>query len=133
MVGFEDTNLMGNVYFSNFISWQGKCREMFIKEKAGDLLEVINAGKLALITLHCSCNFLSELSAFDSVEIHMELESIQQNRIRMSFEYFKAADGAMTLVATGIHEIGCFKRSLDGLDAIPVPKSFEKALDAYTN
>ena len=30
MVGFEETNLVGNVYYVNYLRWQGRCREMFL-------------------------------------------------------------------------------------------------------
>ena len=28
IVGFEETNLTGNVYYVNHLSWQGRCREL---------------------------------------------------------------------------------------------------------
>ena len=30
VVSFEETNLVGNVYFANHLSWQGRCRELFL-------------------------------------------------------------------------------------------------------
>ena len=32
VVGFEETNVVGNVYFSRYVSWQGRCRELFLRE-----------------------------------------------------------------------------------------------------
>ena len=29
-VGFEETNLVGNVYYVNYLRWQGRCRELFL-------------------------------------------------------------------------------------------------------
>ena len=26
VVGFEETNLVGNVYYVNYVRWQGRCR-----------------------------------------------------------------------------------------------------------
>lgn len=131
IVSFEDTNMMGNVYFANFISWQGKCREFFIRDKAGELLQELEAGTLALITLHCSCNYLSELKVFDEVVVKMSLESVQQNRIRMAFEYYKTGGNKEQLVASGLHETGCFRRADHGLETIPVPPPLAKALEEY--
>ncbi|HVR11545.1 MAG TPA: acyl-CoA thioesterase, partial [Thermoanaerobaculia bacterium] len=34
LVGFEETNLVGNVYYVNHLRWQGRCREMFLLEHA---------------------------------------------------------------------------------------------------
>ena len=33
-VAFEETNLVGNVYYTNFLRWQGRTREMFLAQKA---------------------------------------------------------------------------------------------------
>jgi enediyne biosynthesis thioesterase len=30
-VGFEETSLVGNVYYVNHLRWQGRCREMFLR------------------------------------------------------------------------------------------------------
>lgn len=130
-VCFEDTNIMGNVYFANYISWQGRCREMFIKEKAGALLKEMETGNLSLITLHCSCNYISELKVFDEVVVAMQLESILQNRIKMSFEYYREENGGKIILATGVHDAGCFKRGPSGLEAVPVPPLLVKSLEEY--
>src|SRR5208282_2982394 len=37
VVGFEETDLMGNVYFVNYVRWQGRCREMFLFEHDREL------------------------------------------------------------------------------------------------
>jgi len=128
---FEETNIMGNVYFSNYISWQGRCREMFLREKTPDLLRDIENGKLSLVTLHCSCTFLTELKAFEEVSISMSLDSVQHNRIKMFFEYNKITDSGGQAVATGIHEIGCFWRNGEQLEMIQVPESLRQALKEY--
>src|SRR6266511_3477044 len=39
VVGFEETNIVGNVYYVNYLRWQGRCREMFLREKASAVLE----------------------------------------------------------------------------------------------
>ena len=39
IVGFEETNLVGNVYYVNYLRWQGRCRELFLKDMAPDVLE----------------------------------------------------------------------------------------------
>lgn len=133
VVSFEDTNLVGNVYFANFVRWQGKCREFFIKDHAPDLLEEMERNHLALITMNCSCQYLSELKAFDQVLILMTLDAMQHNKVKMLFEYFKVENGANKKVATGTHEIGCFRRINNELKPVPVPDSLSKALEEYRN
>ncbi len=43
LVGFEETNLVGNVYYVNYLRWQGRCREMFLRDRAPDVLADIRA------------------------------------------------------------------------------------------
>lgn len=127
IVGFEETNLVGNVYYANFVRWQGRCREMFLKDHAPDVLSLLNQG-LALVTLHVSCDYLGELHAFDEVFLQMSLAEMVQNRITMHFDYRKA-DG--TLCARGTQQIACMQRSSSQLIAAEIPSSLQKALQAY--
>src|ERR1700730_6674577 len=110
VVGFEETNLVGNVYYASHVRWQGKCREMFLKEHVPDILEQFDQG-LCLITTRCSCEYFAELSAFDEVIIRMRLLSLAQNRIGMGFEYWRNKAGDEELVAKGEQQIVCMKRS----------------------
>ena len=59
---FEETNLVGNIYFANYVLWQGKCREMFLYETCPEVIEEINNG-LLLITLDLSVKYVSQLYA----------------------------------------------------------------------
>lgn len=129
-VSFEETNVMGNVYFAHFLSWQGKCREMFIKEKVPGILALIESNKLSMVTISCSCEFFYELRAFDEVVVSMQLVSVTQNRIKMSFNYIKAT-GDAKIVAKGDHEVGCFLRDGAGLATISVPDILQEALTEY--
>jgi enediyne biosynthesis thioesterase len=63
-VGFKDTNLVGNVYYVNYLRWQGRCREMFLKEKAPSVLAEIQDG-LKLFTLKAECELFSDITASD--------------------------------------------------------------------
>ena len=68
VVAFEETNLLGNVYYTNHIRWQGRCRELFLHEHAPEMLEEIQRG-LALVTLRVSCEYFHELAPFDHVRM----------------------------------------------------------------
>lgn len=130
VIGFAETNLTGNVYYSNHIQWQGRCREMFLRDHAPDILESL-AADLALVTLHCSCDYLSELEAFDEVLLEMRLEKLVQNRIGLSFEYWKLPEEGRVLAARGRQEIACMRRDTNGLTPTPVPISLRSALEPY--
>ncbi len=130
VVGFEETNIAGNVYYVNHIRWQGRCREMFLNDHAPDVLAQITEG-LCLITTRCSCDYLTELSAFDEIIIRMRLKAIMQNRVTMSFEYWRRADGQEELIARGEQQIVSMRREGKRLEPVPLPKTLKEALQAY--
>src|SRR3954468_21984478 len=79
IVSFEETNLVGNVYFTRHLSWQGRCRELFLRDYAAEVLDELR-GDLRLVTLNVSCDYFAELHALDSVEIRMHLAQQRQHR-----------------------------------------------------
>lgn len=129
-VGFEETNLVGNVYYVNHLRWQGRCREMFLKEHAPEVLEELSRG-LALATVRCSCDYLAELSAFDEVAVRMRLNGLRQNRIELGFEYWRLDDDGEELVARGSQEVAAMRRDGDRLAPSPIPEALRRALEPY--
>ncbi|MFM7201753.1 MAG: acyl-CoA thioesterase [Myxococcota bacterium] len=130
IVGFQDTNLVGNVYYANHIAWQGRCREMFLRTHAPDTLQALQEG-LALVTVKVSCEYLSELQPFDEVVIHMRLAEVKQNRALMRFEYFKQAGAQLMPIAVGEHAVAAMRREGDSLVPTPFPPSMKEALHAF--
>src|SRR4051812_30293404 len=112
IVGFEETNLVGNVYYANHVRWQGKCREMFLHDHARDILEQLKYG-FALVTTRVSCEYLTELSVFDELLIRMLLGELKQNRITMTFEYWRCTPAGEELVARGEQQVACMRREGD--------------------
>lgn len=127
VVGFQETNLVGNVYFTNHLAWQGRCREMFLREHAPDVIQQLSRG-LSLATVNCSCEYFVELTAFDEIVVRMRLAELVQNRIRLAFEYWRGEE----LVARGGQQIACMKREGEKLVPTPVPPSLKEALAAYS-
>jgi enediyne core biosynthesis thioesterase len=128
-VGFAETNLVGNVYFTHYLSWQGRCRELFLLEHAPDVLAELQQG-LALVTVRVSCEFLTELVAFDQVAVRMRLTAHAQNRATMSFEYWQLKDGAEELIARGEQQVAAMRRQGVGMAPTPFPPSMQAALEA---
>lgn len=130
IVGFEETNLVGNVYYVNHLRWQGRCREMFLREHAPDVLDELSTG-LALVTVRVSCEYLAELAAFDEVILRMRLGPMSQNQVTMLFEYWRSRDGKEELAAHGEQQIACMRREKDRLVPSPLPESLRAALRPY--
>lgn len=130
IVSFEETNLVGNVYYANHVRWQGRCREMFLKDNAPEILAELSQG-LALATVSVSCEYYSELYAFDRVAIRMRLKSVIQNRITMLFEYWRITDEGEELVAKGEQQTASMRREGEKIVPTPVPTSLKEALELY--
>ena len=130
VVGFEETNLVGNVYYVNYLRWQGRCREMFLKEKAPAVLEEVR-DDLKLFTLKVECEFFSEITAFDELSVRMRLEELTQTQVQFSFDYVKVTDGQEVLVAKGRQRIACMRGP--NTDTVPtrVPEDLRRALAPY--
>jgi enediyne biosynthesis thioesterase len=130
LVGFEETNLVGNVYYVNHLRWQGRCREMFLRDHAPEVLEDLRNG-LALATVRCSCDYLVELEAFDSILIRMRLGGTVQNRITLLFEYWRRNADAEELIARGEQVIACMRREGKRAVPAPIPVPLREALKPY--
>src|ERR1051325_3555658 len=95
-VGLDETNMIGNVYYANHVRWQGRFSEMFLRDRAPDVIEALKHG-LVLVTTRVSCEFMAELVAFDEVVLRMRLGELTQNRITMNLEDWRGGE----LVAPG--------------------------------
>ncbi|VAW99285.1 hypothetical protein MNBD_GAMMA21-2721 [hydrothermal vent metagenome] len=100
-VSFEETNVVGNVYFANYFVWQGKCREQYLCEYAPGVLEDFKAG-YGLITKGSSCEYHNESFAFQKILIQMSLEKLTRTGMSMLFDYYREEeDGQRVLLAQG--------------------------------
>jgi enediyne biosynthesis thioesterase len=130
VVGFEDTNVVGNVYYANHIRWQGRCREMFLRDHAPKMLDEIEGG-LALVTLRVSCEYFLELAAFDEVVIRMRLGELSTSRMTLRFEYWLDKDPSEQLAARGEQELACMLRREGELEPVAWPVELTAALEPY--
>ncbi|MFH9611349.1 acyl-CoA thioesterase [Streptomyces sp. NPDC017448] len=129
-VGFEETNLVGNVYYVNYLRWQGRCRELFLKQKAPDVLADLQ-DDLKLFTLKVDCEFFAEITAFDDVAIRMRLSEFGQTQLEFTFDYVKVGEGGETLVARGRQRVACMRGPNTDTVPSPVPQALARALEPY--
>lgn len=130
IVSFEETNLVGNVYYVNHLRWQGRVREMFLRDHAPDVLRQLTQG-LSLATVRCSCEYLAELTAFDEILVRMRLVETVQNRITLGFEYWRVRADGEELMARGEQQIACLLREGARLVPTPIPATLRQALEPY--
>ena len=130
-VGFEDTNVAGNVYFVNYLRWQGHCRERFLTEKAPEVLAEVIGADLKLFTLKAECDFFAEITAFDQLSVRMRLEDLTQTQIQFAFDYVRLVDGQESLVARGRQRIACMRGPNNNTVPARVPVTLREALEPY--
>lgn len=131
VVSLEETNLVGNVYYVNHLRWQGRCRELFLRERAPDVIQQLNDG-LALATVRCSCEYFAELEAFDEISVCMRLSELAPSRISLAYDYYRRRHGSDELIARGEQQIVCLRRMQGGrVQPTAVPASLRAALEPY--
>ncbi|MEV4830501.1 acyl-CoA thioesterase [Micromonospora sp. NPDC049257] len=131
-VGFEETNIVGNVYYVNYLRWQGRCREMFLKQHAPDVLADLQ-DDLKLFTLKVDCEFFAEITAFDELSIRMRLVDLVQTQLEFSFDYVRLdPGGGETLVARGRQRVACMRGPNNRTAPTRVPEALTRALAPYT-
>jgi enediyne biosynthesis thioesterase len=130
-VGFEETNMVGNVYYVNYVRWQGRCREMFLVERAPAVLADIR-GDLKLYTLKVECEFFAEITGFDELSIRMRLEELTQTQLQFTFDYVHLHPDGDRLVARGRQRIACMRGPNSATVPVRVPEALLEALAPYT-
>ncbi|MFC4533322.1 acyl-CoA thioesterase [Sphaerisporangium dianthi] len=132
-VGFEETNIVGNVYYVNYLRWQGRCREMFLKERAPEVLADLQ-DDLKLFTLKVDCEFFAEITAFSELSIRMRLQELAQTQVEFSFDYVRLdPDGTETLIARGRQRIACMRGPNTRTVPARVPDALARALEPYAS
>ena len=129
-VGLEETNMVGNVYYVNYLRWQGRCREMFLKQRAPEVLADLQAD-LKLFTLRVDCEFFAEITAFDDLAIRMRLLELGQTQLAFGFDYLRLDPDGETLIARGSQRVACMRGPNSRTVPTAVPPALERALAPY--
>lgn len=131
-VCFEETNIVGNVYYAHYVRWQGRCREMFLHDYAPELVHELKDG-VTLATTRVSCAYYQELSLFDDVLIRMSSTAITPSRLTMHYQYFRISEeGEEHLVAEGEQEVACVRRTSNHVEPVPLPEALRVAVEDYS-
>lgn len=130
IVGFEETNLVGNVYYVNYLRWQGRCREMFLRDRAPGVLAELRAD-LKLFTLSVECEFYAEITAFDELSVRMRLEDLTRTQLGFGFDYVRLRGDTEELVARGRQRVACMRGPNTATVPCRVPEELRRALAPY--
>jgi len=130
VVSLEETNIVGNVYYANHVRWQGRCRELFLREFAPSVLTDLANGSY-LVTTRVWCEYFDELRAFDAVVVRMYAKDISTTRITMSFDYFRVEEGREQLVARGEQQVASMIATRGAPQSAPLPPALRAALQPF--
>lgn len=116
-----DTCVMGMVYFSRFVEWQGECRERWLFRVIPNAMKVIN-GDLLVMTHSCSCQYIGGVYAGDVISIRMVVPWVRLEFLRAVFSYYRVTGDSEELVATGEQTWVCVHRQGDVVNPGPWPE-----------
>jgi enediyne biosynthesis thioesterase len=130
-VGLEETNVIGNVYFTHYLRWQGRCREMFLHDHAPE--SVADLGRnLTLATTRVACSYYRELAPLDEVAVRMSASAVTPSRLTMVFQYVRLRPGGEEeLVAEGEQEVACMRRVNGRMEPAALPQELREAVEFY--
>ncbi len=130
VVTFEETNLVGNVYYTNYFGWQGRCRELFLREHAPQTLAELQAGALRLVTAHASCDFVDEFTAFDEVLVRLSLNRYIAYGVSLNFDFARASQ-PLEVLARGRQDIKFLSRQAGQWVLCEMPPALHDAVRRY--
>jgi len=127
--GLDHANLVGNIYFANYFTWQGRARDRFLFLLAPEYFRGIGA-QGELICLESRVDHLREAMPFDRIVVTMSLQSFTKCSVLFYFEYFKEeSDGGRLKIAFGEQKAAWVIRSKEGKPSLSAfPTKVQQAL-----
>lgn len=122
----KDSNLVGNVYFSNYFVWQAEVRNDFLIKYIPELKYSPDKG--IPVCVNSEITYLRENMPFDTVVVTMALRELRKNGVRLVFEYFKKLDdGSLEKTSFSYHDF-VWSRSGKEISPMPLPAELVKAI-----
>ncbi|MEU8775843.1 acyl-CoA thioesterase [Streptomyces sp. NPDC048606] len=128
-VAFAETDLCGRVDHVTFTRWQARCQELFLRERAPDVLGEEPDGP-RLFTQQVECELLAPVAARDEIRIRLAWAEVGHTGLELAFDHIRTdEDGTSTLTARGRQRIACMSGRPG--EAVPtlIPASLARALE----
>lgn len=102
-ITFQDTNVVGNVYFLTFFRWQAECRDQWLRVTHPELWTQILSGDRKLLVTHWSTRFEDPLGATigDDVEVLISGANDGGESVSLTTEVFRHNDENSVRIASG--------------------------------
>lgn len=102
-IHLRDTNMYGSVYFAEFFSLQGECREEFFQYLLDeDVMEFMRAG-YNIVTINAHCDYKGPLHNGDKISVNLQVTELSPMRGKLEFTILNKSDESV--VATGYQTI----------------------------
>jgi acyl-CoA thioesterase FadM len=98
----EDSNLVGNIYFSNYYSWQARIRDHYLFTLLPDIFQQHDKGEFSCV--HAEVCHLQEAMPFDTIEVSMYMQELFEEGFTLYLEYYSISkQGEKRKLAHGVH------------------------------
>lgn len=88
----EHSNLIGNIYFSNYSKWINATKDIYLYGLNPDFFRWnLNSGEL--VTLKCKVSYMQEAMPFDKIFVKMYLSELYQNGMFLNYEVLRMDKG----------------------------------------
>lgn len=121
----EDSNLVGNLYYTNYFSWQGRVMDFFLHNISPEYFKGVGEyGEWNC--LNSRMDYLRDAMPFDRIKVTMTIKSLFRKGAIFEFLYFRQLDNGKTeKLAVGQQTAVWTKRSEDGN---PMERSIPKPI-----
>ncbi|MCI5149046.1 MAG: hypothetical protein D3916_06625, partial [Candidatus Electrothrix sp. MAN1_4] len=86
----EDSNLVGNIYYTHYYTWQARLRDKYLFTQHPAIFQQQGLGECACI--YAEVNHLQEAMPFETIEVSMYLTGLFEEGFQLSFEYHSISE-----------------------------------------
>ncbi|MEI8214042.1 MAG: hypothetical protein WCI02_17960 [Planctomycetota bacterium] len=103
-VTFQDTNIVGNVYYLNFFRWQLECRDEWLRLHRPEVWSAVQAGRSILRIVHWSNRFEDPFGATigDSLSVAFNVTAEEDHSESARVEVFRHFEETVSRLAAGV-------------------------------
>lgn len=114
----DESNLVGNVYYAHYYSWQAKAFDQFIYKVIPDFY-LFSKEQRRFICLDVKVQHLREAMPFDTIEVKLYIDEVHEYGLKLSYEFFCISRGEPEKLAWGQQKVALVEGPDEKLCKIP--------------
>jgi len=125
----ENSNLVGNIYFSNYAKWLGAVEDLYFYKIIPEYYRGVGTDGEFVCT-NCEVTHLSEAMPFDRILIKMFVNSVSRNGVDLFFEFYLNSSNKkqMRKLAVAKQTIVWVKRIKNNIESFKLPSQITNKL-----